>query len=125
MSTPNISPIAPQAPGEGYVQKEQSGPGKVSRDSTADVKQNLPFPQEKGKELTKEDIEKVAEFLNSSTDVFDLSIRFQVAEKSDRIIISVFDKETDELIRQIPPQEILDLTERLNEMVGVLFNETA
>jgi flagellar protein FlaG len=124
-----LNPVLTQVPGEASVQSDSARPNQVQREQIpgADAKINLPFQDgEKGKkELTEEDVKKISEFLNSSSSVFNLSIRFKVAEESDKIVISVFDKETDELIRQIPSQEILDLASRLNEMVGVLFNETA
>jgi flagellar protein FlaG len=76
-------------------------------------------------ELTGKEVEEVVSFLNSSSDLFDLSLSFKVNTDLNRIVISVYDKETDEVVKQIPPKEIIDLAERLNEMVGVLFNETA
>lgn len=75
--------------------------------------------------VSREDVEEVAKFLNESTNLFNLSISFQVNEDIDRVVVSVVDKDTEELIRQIPSEEVVQLAKRLNEMVGVLFNETA
>jgi flagellar protein FlaG len=81
--------------------------------------------QEEQEQLSKEDLEEVTKFLNDSTKLFNLSLRFRVHDESHRIVVSVLNADTDEVIRQIPTDEVLALAERLNEMVGVLFNETA
>lgn len=41
------------------------------------------------------------------------SLDFDVAEESNRIIISVIDRSTNEVIRQIPPEEALELSDRI------------
>ena len=48
-------------------------------------------------------------------------LEFNIDEESHEVTIMVRDAETGRLIRQIPPQEVLDLAERLSETVGVLF----
>ena len=75
--------------------------------------------------LSEEDVKEVAKFLNESTELFNITIGFKVNEDINRIVVSIVDKTTDEVIRQIPPEEVVKLAERLHEMVGVLFNETA
>jgi flagellar protein FlaG len=33
-------------------------------------------------------------------------------------VVKVVDRETDEVIRQIPPEELMNLTQRLNDLRG-------
>ena len=40
-------------------------------------------------------------------------------------IIKVVDRETDEVIRQIPSEEVVRLRQRLEEVAGVLFDGSA
>ncbi|WP_196137300.1 flagellar protein FlaG [Aliikangiella sp. G2MR2-5] len=44
------------------------------------------------------------------------SIRFQVDQDTGSTVISVIDRQTDETIRQIPPEELLTLSKRLKEL---------
>lgn len=76
-------------------------------------------------QLSNEEIEELAKFLNDSVDLFNISIHFELNQDIDRVVVQVTDKNTGEIIRQIPSDELIALAERLNEMVGVLFNETA
>jgi flagellar protein FlaG len=53
------------------------------------------------------------------------SLRFQVDDSSDRVIIKVMDTETNEVVRQIPPEETLKFSEFLQGMVGLIFDQKA
>lgn len=48
---------------------------------------------------------------------------FSYHEETKRISIKVFDKDTDKVIREIPPEETLDMLERMWELEGILVDE--
>ncbi len=52
-----------------------------------------------------------------------VAIQFSVHEPTGRTIIRVVDKETEDLIREIPAEEFLDLAAKLDEMIGILFDK--
>jgi len=52
-------------------------------------------------------------------------LQFEVDEDSGRTIVTVRDADTDEVIRQIPSEEVLQIAARLEEVNGVLFRERA
>jgi flagellar protein FlaG len=52
-------------------------------------------------------------------------LRFDIDEASGRTIINVFDADTDELIRQIPPEEIVNLAEHFQDLQGGLLQAQA
>jgi flagellar protein FlaG len=78
-----------------------------------------------GEEISKEEAEAIARILNESTKLNDVSLQFRVDEELNRIIVTVVNKETNEIIRQIPPDEVLAIAKRIGEMVGLLVNATA
>ncbi len=49
-------------------------------------------------------------------------LHFSVDEDSGRTVIKVTDPETDEMIRQIPPEEVLRIAESLEEQSGLLLS---
>jgi flagellar protein FlaG len=51
------------------------------------------------------------------------TLQFSVHEKTKQISIKVMDKETGEVIREIPPEKALDMVARLWEMAGILVDE--
>lgn len=59
-------------------------------------------------------------------------LAFSIDEKSERQVVKVTDSESGDVIRQIPSEEVLALSERIKELqsdvgaaVGVLFNKQA
>jgi len=50
---------------------------------------------------------------------FELSVH----EKTKEIMVKVIDSATDEVIREIPPEKILDLVATIWEMVGIIVDE--
>ena len=53
--------------------------------------------------------------------MFNTKVSFSIDEKS-REIIHVFDNDSGELIRQIPPEEMIQLIDKLEEIAGIIFN---
>ncbi len=51
-----------------------------------------------------------------------IQLSFKVHEETGETIVQVTNKETGEVIRQIPPEDLLKLREKLEELRGVLFN---
>lgn len=52
-------------------------------------------------------------------------VEFELQEDSSRLITRLVDRETGELIRQIPAEEVLRVAERLEEVQGQLIREEA
>ncbi len=50
------------------------------------------------------------------------SVRFENDNEANSMVVKVVDRDTDEVIRQIPPEELLDLTKRLQDLRGNLVD---
>ncbi|TRY30924.1 flagellar protein FlaG [Aliiglaciecola sp. M165] len=71
-------------------------------------------------------VNEISEFLQATN----RQLAFSVDEKSERSVVKVTDSVSGEVIRQIPSEEVLALSERIKELqadvgsaVGVLFNK--
>ena len=53
---------------------------------------------------------------------FPPNTRLHLDEESNRIVAQVLD-ENNEVVRQLPPQELLDITACFNRLEGILFDE--
>jgi flagellar protein FlaG len=71
------------------------------------------------------DIEKVAQQLETFLKRVSRSLEFHVDDASGRMVCSVRDAETGDLIRQIPNEEVLRLAELAHDETIVLVNEKA
>jgi len=74
-------------------------------------------------ETPPEEIEQVVEKLNAFVQLTQRDVSFGIDEQSGRDVISVFEADTQELIRQIPSEEALALLKRMDQAIGLLFSE--
>jgi flagellar protein FlaG len=54
---------------------------------------------------------------------FNKKLQFVVDHGSNQVIIKVIDKETDKVIKELPPEELQRLHSNLKEAIGLLFDE--
>ena len=71
--------------------------------------------------VKKQDFNDAINSVNDYVEMFNNKVSFSIDEKS-REIIHVYDNETGELIRQIPPKEMIELVDKLEEIAGIIFN---
>ena len=74
---------------------------------------------------TQEKIQKIAEAMDSYVSSIQRELQIQVHGKTGNIMVKVISKEDGKTIREIPPEELLNLAARMEELSGVLFNRNA
>ncbi|NVK01217.1 MAG: flagellar protein FlaG [Oceanospirillaceae bacterium] len=62
--------------------------------------------------------------LNEFFSIPNRSIKFSIDKESQSVIVSVMDTENEEIIRQIPNEKALKLSEYIDGVIGLLFDET-
>ena len=90
------------------------------------TEQNYQQVQQSGEkdELGREKLEKMAQQLQDFMGEMNRSLQFQVDEDSGRDVIKVVDKNSGELIKQYPSEEVLSLVAKLSETAGFLIDQT-
>lgn len=53
------------------------------------------------------------------------SVTFDLTSEKGRVIVKIVNKSTGEVVRQLPPDELLRMTERMQDLRGMLFEETS
>lgn len=98
--------------------------GSIAPDNVAKVADQKVQPDQ---EIIKEEEIQISQVLDDLNDninaIHNVGLEFSMHEDSGREVIKVVERETGDLVRQIPPKEILDLVVRMNELVGILFDE--
>ena len=78
---------------------------------------------------TRQPIEEIVQDLESSLEkmkgVLRSNLQFEVDKKAEMVVVKIVNKDTGEMIRQIPPDEIVKLIQNLNEFIGALMDERA
>jgi len=70
-------------------------------------------------------LERLTKELNDDFRVFNTTLSFSVDDKTGKTVIRILDSDTDKVIREIPPIELLRLAAKLTEVIGRLVDETA
>ena len=92
------------------VAKSQEGNGKQGYES-----------QENAGQATAERIKRAVENINKN--LKDSEAIFGIHEKTNRVTIKIVDKETKEVIKELPPEKTLDMIAKAWELAGLLVDE--
>lgn len=95
---------------------EKAGPAIVLPSVSSDTKaQEDKASVTSAKTSEAEELELAVAKLNDYVQQTERKLNFQVDEESGLTVIRVFDKQSDELIRQIPSEEVVSLAQKLNQ----------
>ena len=72
-------------------------------------------------EAVRQSAQKINAFLKQSS----TGIEFKVDGHSDQVVVRVVDNETGKVIRQIPSEEMLAISQALDRVAGLLLNQKA
>jgi len=84
--------------------------------------------QDKSAEQSKEEVDQVLEVINQLIPLKNTNLIFEFDDIADPPIVKVIDKNTDEIIREIPPKDIREIAQAFNDMAdsiskaGALFS---
>ena len=76
---------------------------------------------QKNKEVSTEQVKSAVDNINNQ--LRRTSCSFKYHEETNRISITVKDKDTDEIIREIPPEKALDMIAKAWELAGLMVDE--
>lgn len=69
-------------------------------------------------------LEKMIEAVNRALSTENIKVQLKVHKPTNIIVIKIIDTETNKVIREIPPEKILEMIEKLQEIVGLIVDES-
>lgn len=104
----------------------RSGKG-ITASPAADIRQELPLTNSRERtdpdtDTSLQDINQVVEELNHKVQNIRRELHFAVDDESGYTIITVVDSESEEVIRQIPSEEVVALSRHLEQHAGLLMD---
>ncbi|RCU44583.1 MULTISPECIES: flagellar protein FlaG [Corallincola] len=102
-----VTPVQTETATESQVKPEQVQPSEQIQEQAQQLKQE--------QEIDRQRLEEMARNLQEFVQSFNKSLTFSVDDASGRDVISVKDKVSGDLLRQIPSEEMLKLAVRLSE----------
>ena len=98
---------------------------RVNRNDNSDRKpESLREKEEYSEQEFEDEVRESVKDVNEIVDKVKEGLSFQIHEDTEKMMVKVVDLNTDEVIKELPPEEMLDLQARIHEMVGILIDET-
>lgn len=73
--------------------------------------------------VSKEHLKQMIDEMQTHIDSMNVSLQYSTyGDHGEKVAISVVNKETGEVIREIPPKEIQNLYTKMSELAGMIFN---
>lgn len=76
-------------------------------------------------EATREQLQEAVQRVNEFVQPFNNGLQFSLDDDTGKTIVKVIDKSTDEIIRQFPSEEMLNIAKAIDTMKGLLIQQKA
>ncbi|MBN2010473.1 flagellar protein FlaG [candidate division KSB1 bacterium] len=80
-------------------------------------------PKDEHTALNENELNKTIEELNKHFQMFNTRLSFSFNDESDMAVIKIQDRNSGEVIKQVPPQEMLDSLSKISSIVGILIDK--
>jgi len=121
-----------EAPGKAieFSPRREQLPGPQPGEMLPKERTQEPTPKAFPGPATKDQLREAVEISNRAMELAGYNLQFRIHEESGRVQVKVVDRETEEVLREIPPEYMLEIAagikemlDNLHEMVGVVVNE--
>ncbi len=115
-------PVVPAAEGQWWTQMLVERAGGTAAPVAAEA---AAVPADAVEEATPAQVAQAVREVNASLESRSVGLQFEMDEDTDRIIVKVVDRESGEVIRQIPTEEVVRIAKVLGKAPGLLVSEQA
>jgi flagellar protein FlaG len=81
--------------------------------------------QDKAQRMSRSELQAAVEEVQVRMDQMGTNLQFTMDKEVEDIVVKVTDKQSGDLIRQIPSEDVVKLRKQLEELSGILFDEKA
>ncbi|GAB6072188.1 flagellar protein FlaG [Venenivibrio stagnispumantis] len=79
--------------------------------------------KEEIKNLDEKQLKELMDNLKQKFEYYSKYLKIEIDKDLHQPIVKIIDQKTNEVIKQIPPEEILKIMKKIEEMIGVLFKK--
>ncbi len=78
-----------------------------------------------GAVISEEETIKAVEQIQERLEEMGTRLNLSLHKEPDAVVVEITDRQSGEVIRQFPPEEVLQIRKKLDELVGMLFDKQA
>lgn len=98
-------------------------PADLKLTKTDDFQKSQENTEQENTQTSQRQIESLIKSANNKMKHAKTKCEFSYHEPTKRVSIKIIDKETDEVIREVPPEETLNMIEKIWELAGIMVDE--
>ena len=112
-------------PSSNVVNQPVVGENRVGNERREVQKQRIPeeVKHVEEKKYSEEEVIKFIEKANSEFVAYDRKFEFSIHEKTKQIMVKILDSTTNEVIKELPPEKVLDIVAGLWEVAGIIVDK--
>lgn len=108
-----------------FYKELQRVSGAMNSHNLQQMKREIEKQTEELQKLDNEVIQKILEEIRKKLDYLNKYLKIEIDDQLEIPVVKIIERETNRVIRQIPPEYLLELMKRIDMMLGVLLNERA
>jgi flagellar protein FlaG len=79
---------------------------------------------EEGETQVSERVASVVDEMNRAARALNARVSFSIDQRTEKVVIRVIDGETNEVLRQIPPEEVLRIAAHMQQLLGIVIDKS-
>ncbi|NLG33119.1 MAG: flagellar protein FlaG [Syntrophomonadaceae bacterium] len=115
----SISPIPAAQPVSGRYTERKPEPQTVPKTGSIESGEPVSYP------VDQDSVKIAVDDANRALQILNTRLQFSIHEETKQIMVKVIDETNKEIIREIPPEKLLDALAKMWELVGILVDEKA
>ncbi|SFQ96993.1 flagellar protein FlaG [Desulfoscipio geothermicus] len=100
------------------VAEKQHDGGVAAKQTIADTDE-----QRQGQQYSRKELEQAVNKLNNTMESYVTELRFELHEKSGEIMVKVINEKDNTVIREIPPEKVLDMVAYFKKLLGIIVDK--
>ncbi len=96
------------------VQTTEGIKRQIEREVKQDIKETAP---------SREELQRLIQEIRRKLDYLNKYLKIDIDDQLEIPVVKIFERDTNRLIRQIPPDYLLELMKKIDQMLGVLLSE--
>lgn len=73
--------------------------------------------------ISSDELQKIIQEIRRKLDYLNRYLKIEIDQQLEIPVVKIFERDTNRLIKQIPPDYLLELMKRIDQMLGILLNE--
>ncbi len=73
--------------------------------------------------LSNDELQRIIQEIRRKLDYLNRYLKIDIDDQLEIPVVKIFERDTNRLIRQIPPEHLLNLMKRIDQMLGILLSE--